>query len=248
MKVLRTELNKSKKEQLSRNCMWHFLLTYNVWKKISKMQINWYLLHRASSQIAPTTVDWALHTDDDWMRIWYYANGHWTTHHRFKDIRITGISSGNIYQWLIILQPQKNKNIQNCSFILYLFRDRLDGVVKADTVLIHHPQSFLEGLLEAAANSHHLTCREECWWRSYCHCGSVLMQFKKQQAKVKIHQILVPLFSTKAYYSLRQKHFESYNNIQFGHCLSPTLFMELPILVETLRNLLRSQRGTFTTQ
>lgn len=28
----------------------------------------------------------------------------------------------------------------------------------------------------------------------------------------------------------------------------PTLFMELPILVLTLRNLLKSQRGTFTTQ
>lgn len=41
----------------------------------------------------------------------------------------------------------------------YLFRDRLDGVVKANTVLIHHPQSFLEGFLKATTNSHHLPCR-----------------------------------------------------------------------------------------
>lgn len=40
--------------------------------------------------------------------------------------------------------------------VAHLFRHRLDGVVKPDAVLVHHPQSLLEGLLEAAADSHHL--------------------------------------------------------------------------------------------
>lgn len=46
-------------------------------------------------------------------------------------------------------------------FFFYLFRDGLDGVIKPNTVLIHHPQSFLEGLLKATANSHHLTCQQK---------------------------------------------------------------------------------------
>lgn len=72
------------------------------------------------------------------------------------------------------------EEVQTAVLFFYLVRDRLDGVVKANTVLIHHPQSFLEGLLKAAANSHHLTCQEKWWWRStYCHCWSVLMWFYK---------------------------------------------------------------------
>lgn len=50
------------------------------------------------------------------------------------------------------------KNLVQRAFFFYLFRDRFDGVVKANAVLIHHPQSFLEGLLKATTNTHHLTC------------------------------------------------------------------------------------------
>lgn len=45
----------------------------------------------------------------------------------------------------------------------YLLRDGLDSVIKANTVLIHHPQSFLEGLLKASTNRHHLPCQQK--WR-----------------------------------------------------------------------------------
>lgn len=42
-----------------------------------------------------------------------------------------------------------------------LFRDGLDGVVKADTVLVHHPESFLKGLLKTPADGHNLPCWEK---------------------------------------------------------------------------------------
>lgn len=97
-------------------------------------------------------------------------------------------------------------------YVIYLFRHRFDGVIEAHAVLIHHPQSFLEGLLKASADSHHLACPQRPTFKSNrCHASA------EPEAQTR-------------------------------HCLVPTLFMELPILVETLRNLLRSQRGTFTTQ
>lgn len=69
--------------------------------------------------------------------------------------------------------------MSNKLLFFYLFRDRLDGVIKANTVLIHHPQSFLEGLLKATANSHHLTCQQTNRLTSiYSHRYSVLMQQK----------------------------------------------------------------------
>lgn len=92
-------------------------------------------------------------------------------------------------------------------------------MVKADTVLVHHPQSFLEGLFKVAADGHYLACREE--------------------APVKTYSLRANAVSPTAGHDGRG------NTIPF---LLPTLFMELPISVETLRNLLRSQRGTFTTQ